>query len=223
MRKATLGIGVGAALIIAMFVGRIITGELAGNTWPIRPMKINFRDMPKELGNWTAIESGDLVPEVFEALGAKDAEERTYQDKYGNRINYHGSVFEEFFVSPNHTPLQCYPSHGWVVQDQKSIEIRLSDGTLFKPTQVTFEKAGAKAMVIFWFQFGDFVVVNGEDQRLALEHYRPDREWPSMFKVMLHMPISSNYQDTDSLKDLAARIYEYTRTLQEGQAPKTSS
>ncbi|MGD9125997.1 MAG: exosortase-associated EpsI family protein [Planctomycetia bacterium] len=219
MRKAALGLVIGAVMVVVLFVGRMIMKELSGANWPVRAMSLNFRDLPKQLGDWNTIESGELLPEVFDILGAVDAENRVFQNSRGDRVSYHGALFGEFWVAPAHTPFQCYPARGWEMLDQKTLEIPLSDGTIFKPTMVTFERNGAKALVLFWFQCGDFVVVNGEQQRRALEHYRPRKEWPSMFKVMLHIPMNANFQNDEPLKDLAVRIFEYTRTMQEGKAP----
>lgn len=219
MRKAALGIGIGAALIIVMYVGRLISYELSGANWPIRSLTTNFRDLPEELGDWTVIKSGNVRQDVFIALGAVDAEDRVFQNSNNNEISYHAAVFEEFTVSPAHTPQQCYPANGWESIQETVIEVPLSDKTTFKPTLITFEKKGGeKAFVLYWFQLGDFVVTNSKQQRIALEHYRPDGKWPSVFKAMLHMPITANYQNEEPIKDLAGRIYEYTRTLQDGKA-----
>ena len=221
MRNVALGIGIGAILIVVMFVGRLITGDLAGNSWPIRPMKLDFKEMPKTLGDWSIVESGAIAPDVFERLGATEAQERTYEDQHGNKIGCHISIFEEFHSSVPHTPLQCYPAQGWETLDQETRDIPLPDGPPLHAILASFEKEGEKAYVLYWFQFGDFTVVNDQELRAALEYYRPDGEWPSAVKIMMHMPGSSNIQNTDPLVDLGARIYEHTRLLQNGKIPES--
>ena len=221
MRKAALGLGVGAALIVVLFVGRLVSENLSGAHWPIREMVLDFRDMPETLGDeWKVTESQDLPQDVFEKLGAEDAEVRSYQNGSGTDISYHGSVFNTFAISAVHTPRQCYPAQGWKIVNDNVVKIPLSDGTVFKPTLLTVDNKGKKALVLFWFQFGDFVVVNRDQKRMAMDHYRKDQEWPCMFKGMLHMNIGSQQQSEEPIKELARYVYEYTRTLQTGKAPQ---
>ena len=222
MRKVALGLGVGAALIVVLFVGRVISENLSGVHWPIRPMKLDFRNMPQTFGDkWKVIEAGDLPDDIFAALGAKDAEVRTYQDNSKNAISYHGSVFNTFAISAVHTPRQCYPAHGWKIDNESTVDIKLSDGTIFTPTLLTVRNSeGKQALVLFWFQFGDYVFVNREQKRIAMDYYRKDKEWPCMFKGMLHMNMNGTYANAEPVKDLARHIYEYTRTLQTGKAPQ---
>lgn len=220
MHKAFWGIVVAAILISIMHFGLVYTNQLAGISWPIRKMTKDITAMPNKMGDWTVTEAGEIDSRVFAKLDATTAEKRIYEDKKGHAIHYHGSVFENFLRDVPHSPLVCYPAQGWVLLNAERTDIDLPDGTTFHGTLATFEQDNRKLLVLFWFQFGDFTVVNGKEMREAHEHYRPEEKWPSVAKILLQINGGHDFQNVDTLRDLASHVYTYTRTLQDGKAPK---
>ena len=58
-------------------------------------VQLQLNEMPRQAGNWIGEDNG-LDTEVFKAIGAKDAINRTYRDQRGNTISLHSAVFLEY-------------------------------------------------------------------------------------------------------------------------------
>jgi EpsI family protein len=194
--------------------------KLKGRGMPTELAKpqMTIQEMPKKFGPWTG-EDSTLDPEVFKAIGAKEAIDRIYRDKAGAEVTLHSAVFLEYGVQGvPHPPDICYPSAGYHINDSKVIDLiegEPPDGKESKGTHparlLTFEKDSRIVYCLYWYQFGDATVYDGGAQRKLILGFRGQTTWPPLIKVMLQTSANTPEEAQRRLLDLAAPAFAWTK------------
>jgi uncharacterized protein DUF3485 len=200
----------GAARVLA---GRGMPTELSNPTMTVQ-------QLPKQLGPWTGQDS-ELDPEVFKAIGAKQAIDRIYKDRAGLEVTLHSAVFLEYGVQGMpHPPEICYPAAGHHINDTKIVDLiegESPEGKDSKGTHpaklLTFEKDSRIIYCLYWYQFGDSTITDGGSQRKLILGFRGRTVWPPLIKVMLQTTATTPEEAQQRLLDFAAPVFAWTKTF----------
>ena len=183
-----------AAALLAMIHGVVLA--LRYGRWPseIAPPEIDLAQIPYKLGDklgtWTGTDS-EPDPQVFEALKADHVVDRTYNTNQGEPVLLHASDYEKL-ITENlrwvpHPPQICYDRAGWRRVDERNKLLTLDGGRFVRVRLSTFEQKGNRILVLFWYHFGDEIVLDDRELRSARWNLIGQRAWPAVTKFMLQI------------------------------------
>jgi hypothetical protein len=189
--------------------------SLKGIGMPTEVAHPQFRleEMPKSFGHWTG-EDTALDPELFRAIGAEMAINRRYKDGRV-AVDMHADVFTDLFlqygVAIIHSPVNCYPMNGFVVDNSEPVQIESAGNNVHLARLLTLSRDGARVYCLFWYQVGEVTFWNADEQRSVVHTFRGRKTWPPMIKVMLQTSADSPEQAQQRLKPLASSVYAWAR------------
>ena len=202
-----------AVAIIVIFAGAWYSGHRGGVYRHIRLPEESITTIPMELGKWKG-KDAPMDDKLFRGIAAHEVVSRSYTNPvFEEGLTLHCAVFNSFWRRVPHSPKVCYPAAGWTTINDVPFELDDPDGREAVARLATFEKDGMSVFVLFWFQFGDFVVCDGEEMASARWEYRNEETWPPVVKMMLQ--ISANRPDSakKQLKEFANELHKTTRTF----------
>jgi len=211
MNANIIKLALAAAFVVLVYVGGRAASNRAGIHRPIRLPEQSISTIPMELGTW----KGEDVPveeKLFRGGGAHEIVSRSYTNPLtGQELTLHCALFNQFWRIVPHTPMRCYPMNGWATMSTEDFELSASDGTSAMARLACFEKGGGRTFVLFWFQFGDFVICGDSDLNRVRDEYRNEETWPSIVKVMIQTSAEKPEQAKAQLRDFANALYDVTR------------
>jgi hypothetical protein len=184
-----------AAALLAMIHGVVLA--LRYERWPseIAPPDIDLAQIPYKLGEspntWTGKDS-EPDPLIFEALQADHVVDRSYTKGEAD-ILLHASDYQSLIEGVNyrwvpHPPEICYGRAGFQPEGQKDKVLTLDDGRSVRVRLTTFERKGSRILVLFWYHFGDEIVLDHSELRNARWRLIGKQAWPAVTKFMLQIP-----------------------------------
>jgi len=178
------------------------------------PIEMKIGDLPTSLGEWKG-ETVALDPEMFKAIGAQMAVDRTYRDHQGRSVSLHAAVFAkpELANGLAHSPEICYPSSGWRIGEPKIVALDRSGTTDNAAKLMPVERRGETAYVLYWYQIDGHAYCTGDRQRQLIHGVRGRPTFPAIVKVMLHTVAPTPEAAEKTLMSLAAETFAWTQSF----------
>jgi hypothetical protein len=109
-----------------------------------------------------------------------------------------------------HPPDVCYGNDGWKLDSRKDRVLELNDGRSARVRLYTFSKEGARILVLFWYHFGDEVVLDHDSLRAARWKVIGQRTWPAITKFMLETRLTGGGASEEQLCRFARAVLNWT-------------
>ena len=157
-----------------LFVALIISGAIV-NTWErageASVARKSLKDFPTQLGSWEQLGRELRFDDETETiLRADDYLARNFSSN-GHVVSlYVGYYATQRTGATYHSPLNCLPGSGWVMNEGGDIRITRADGSSFKANRYVIQKGNERALVIYWYQ--------GRGRSVANEY------WDKMYTVL---------------------------------------
>ena len=144
-----------------LMLALLVAGGAVINAWaaagearaPRRPLA----EFPVEVGGWRQLGRDVRFDAATEAvLRADDYVSRDYVagDGSGSAASlYVGYYATQRAGATYHSPLNCLPGSGWVLNEPGTVEIKPSDGSpAFEANRYIIEHAGDRQLMVYWYQ-----------------------------------------------------------------------
>lgn len=139
-----------ASLTIAVLAATLSAAWLADRKRPetlARPLE----SFPSAIDDWTGVDNPSLTRDVLDELRASSYLSRTYR-RGDQSINLFIAYYEQQRAGENmHSPKNCLPGSGWELGEHALIDIPVN-GAPVPVNKYFIEKAGSRALVIYWYQ-----------------------------------------------------------------------
>ncbi|MBN2291383.1 MAG: EpsI family protein [Pirellulales bacterium] len=216
MKSPVSRLVVGAVGIVIIFAGALYSSNKGGVHRHIRVPEESLTTIPMEFGKWKG-KNEEIDERLFGKINAYEVISRSYNNPISeDAITLHCASFNNFWRRVPHSPKVCYPASGWTTISAEDFELDGPpdpDGNPVKAELVTFEKNDVKVMVLYWFQFGDYVVTNASELASARWKYLNEDTWPPTVKTMLQISANQPERARKQLKEFASSLYQVTRTF----------
>lgn len=218
MKSPFIRLAIAAVAVVIIFGIAWYSSHKGGVYREIHLPQESISTIPMEIGKW----KGTDVPveeKLFRGIAAHEVVSRSYANPAGEtELTLHCAVFNTFWRRVPHSPKVCYRASGWTTIKDEAFELDDPDDPDNPDGRetarlVTFEKDGATVFVLFWFQFGDFVVCDASDLASARWQYRNEETWPPVVKMMLQISADRPERAKKQLKEFADKLHKITRTF----------
>jgi len=157
-----------------LFAALIISGAII-NTWErageARVSRHSLKDFPARLGSWEQLGPELRFDDETETiLRADDYLARNFISQGHTVSLYIGYYSTQRNGATYHSPLNCLPGSGWVMDSGGDINVTRPDGLSFKANRYVIQKGNERALVIYWYQ--------GRGRSVANEY------WDKMYTVL---------------------------------------
>ena len=154
-----------AALVIS---GAIInTWERAGEA---KVSRTSLKEFPAQMGSWEQLgrelRFDDETETILRADEYLARNFRSHDHVVSLYVGYYGT---QRTGATYHSPLNCLPGSGWVMNEGGDIRVSRPDGSSFKANRYVIQKGNERALVIYWYQ--------GRGRSVANEY------WDKMYTV----------------------------------------
>ncbi len=181
----------------------------------IRQPRVELSEMPVTFGTWQG-EDAELDPQVTGLL-TRDLStmvvSRLYKDADGHVVTLHSMVRTGYIHGLPHHPNHCYQSQGSQIIEEDRPKLELDDGTSIPVHILSLEYQGQRSLALYWYQLGDKIILDGQQQRKVRWSLRGKKEWPPVVKVLLSSSLSNQEKDRDRLMEFAKHVYTWTREI----------
>jgi len=147
----------------------ILIGGAVANTWAYlgetSVTRKELKDFPSQLGAWQKDGGDQLIDaETMTILRASDYVLRDYKSAQGVANFYVGYYATQRNGATYHSPLNCLPGSGWVMNAPgKMTIIPVNGGTPFEANRYVIESGSNKSVLVYWYQ--------GRGRRVASEYW----------------------------------------------------
>jgi EpsI family protein len=141
----------------------ILGMTLAASTLSERPhprtLAQPLATVPLSLAGWRAVKDELIPPSTLTRLVATDYISRVYS-KGGNQLGLFIAYYAEQRSGESmHSPKHCLPGSGWEIWRYGSTEVPV-DGGLVVVNKYSIHKAGARNVVLYWYQSGSRIIAS---------------------------------------------------------------
>ena len=146
-------------LIVLLICGAIINAwNRAGEA---KVPRKSLKEFPAQLGSWQQLGSELRFDDETETiLRADDYLARNFKFN-GHVVSlYIGYYATQRSGATYHSPLNCLPGSGWVMNEGTDISVKRRDGSSFKANRYVIQKGNERALVIYWYQGRGRAVAN---------------------------------------------------------------
>ncbi len=210
-RSALLLVGV-AVLMVLVYGGAYLVG--AGLEPPrIAMPPYDVTEFPWEIqlpsGQWHGRPS-QIDERLTRALRSQATvvENREYRGPAGQVITMHVAIFNDHQLGLTHTPFLCYRGNGWEKLDSEYVAVRGAAGQEAEISVSMWRLEERRAYVVYWYQFGDEVLLDRHDLGKFRWKMAGKDSWPALVKVLLETRAEGG-QDRQSIVELADYIYRW--------------
>jgi len=148
----------------------ILIGGAVANTWAYlgeaRVVRKELKEFPQRVGPWQR-EGGDFLidAQTMTVLRASDYLLRDYQRTDGAIANFYvGYYATQRDGASYHSPLNCLPGSGWVMNSPGNLTITPANGAPpFDANRYVIENGSHKSLLVYWYQ--------GRGRRVASEYW----------------------------------------------------
>jgi EpsI family protein len=153
-----------------LLLGMLLVGGLVVNFWTslgeAHVDRKALNTFPQQVGSWQQT-GGDMLidDETMAVLRASDYLLRDYRNSQGEAANFYvGYYGTQRDGATYHSPLNCLPGSGWVLNDPGKITISPVDGSKsFEANRYIIESGPNKSVMLYWYQ--------GRGRRVASEYW----------------------------------------------------
>ncbi|MEN6451576.1 MAG: exosortase C-terminal domain/associated protein EpsI [Thermoguttaceae bacterium] len=190
-------------IVVALIGGTYLVGQAVPSL--LKPSEVvlprwTFNEMPKQWGDWRG-SPGEWDPQIAVTTGADRIVNLVYRDDRGHVVPLHTAMFTSMEGGVYHNPFNCYSSHGWQEMKRSEEKLHLHDGRTMKVSLSTWDRAGERKLVVYWYQVGDQVLFGRGNLGALRWSMRGHPRWPAMIKVL--MEISAPDQEDAKLAILS--------------------
>lgn len=147
----------------------ILMGGIVANTWAYlgeaHVVRKELKDFPSQLGPWQKDGGDQLIDaDTMTILRANDYLLRDYKSPQGVANFYVGYYATQRNGATYHSPLNCLPGAGWVMNDPGRLTITPTNGApSFEANRYVIESGASKSILVYWYQ--------GRGRRVASEYW----------------------------------------------------
>ena len=140
-----------------MLVALLLIGGAVVNGWEylgeVSVPRKGLGVFPREVGSWRQV-GGDqrFDNATLSILGASDYLMRDYQNAGSMANLYIGYYASQKDGATYHSPLNCLPGSGWILNDPGSVIISAQGREPFVANRYVIENGGRKEMMVYWYQ-----------------------------------------------------------------------
>jgi hypothetical protein len=147
----------------------------------VRPPKQHLQEQAFAMGQWNS-QSVQSPPERVLAVGADEMAESQYE-RDGSTVFAHRASWTSLDEWLPHEPDICYTSQGWKIASQSTVP--LPNRPDVHVALRSYEQAGRRLWVVFWYQIGTFTYCDRDGARPARRAYWGQHERPPLIKTVL--------------------------------------
>ena len=140
-----------------LFVVLVITGILV-NAWSYlgeaHVDRRELKEFPAQIGDWKQ-EGGDQLfdAQTMSILRASDYLLRSYRREGGPRANLYVGYYEtQRDGATYHSPLNCLPGAGWIMDNPSIVTIALPDGKTLVSNKYVIKNGDYRELMLYWYQ-----------------------------------------------------------------------
>lgn len=136
----------------------LLCGGLAVNAWDYlgeaRVERKELKDFPKQVGPWKQIGGDEQFDnQTLAVLRASDYLLRNYRGADGRVMNFYvGYYASQRDGATYHSPLNCLPGSGWVMNEPGKITITPKGRPSFVANRYLIQNGDHKELLIYWYQ-----------------------------------------------------------------------
>jgi EpsI family protein len=145
----------------------LLVGGAVVNFWAAageaRTPRRALAEFPVEVGGWHRAGSDTRFDAATEAvLRADDYVSRDYVGEGGQTASlYVGYYATQRAGATYHSPLNCLPGSGWVLNEPSTVEVKPADGRApFEANSYVIENGGNRMLMLYWYQGRGRAVAN---------------------------------------------------------------
>jgi EpsI family protein len=118
------------------------------------PISVSLDTFPRQIGEWTFLNSRSLPERVEDKLGVDDYLEWDYVSPAGNVANLYVSYFSSMEGKGFHSPRNCMPGAGWDVASLNPLvlETHHSKKAEVEINEMILQKGIERQVVLYWYQ-----------------------------------------------------------------------
>ena len=140
-------------IILALFGLTYFLMQVTGTARTV-PIKKSLSLFPKQIGEWSFVNSRDLSDATIKMLGVDDYIEYNYVSKDGMKVNFYASYFASVGTTGGyHSPRNCLPGGGWGIADLSTLELHPESST--GPATINsmiIQNGPDRQITLYWFQ-----------------------------------------------------------------------
>lgn len=140
-------------LIVALVLSGVVINWFASRGETMVPRQM-LTGLPTTFGDWRQ-RGSDIKFEdgIISVLGTTDYTMREYVSADNRAANiYVGYYASQRTGATYHSPQNCLPGAGWVLNDPQYVDITTSGGRTFKANRYIIENGIYKEVMIYWYQ-----------------------------------------------------------------------
>ena len=213
MKSPFIRLAIAGVAVAIIFGGALYSSNKGGVHREIRHPKESIKTIPMEIGKWKGTDT-TMDVRLFGKIAAHEVVSRRYTNPASEtELTLHCADFDTFWRRVPHSPRVCYKSSGWTTIKEEEFELADPDDRPAVARLATFEKDGDTVFVLYWFQFGDYVICNASELASARGQYRNEETWPPVVKMMIQISAKRPKRARKLLQEFADSLHKITRTF----------
>ena len=186
-----------------LLVALIISGAII-NTWErageAKVSRQSLKEFPAQLGWWEQLGRELRFDDETETiLRADEYLARNFRSN-GHVVSlYVGYYATQRTGATYHSPLNCLPGSGWVMNEGGEIKVTRPDGSSFQANRYVIQKGNERALVIYWYQGRGRSVANEYWDKMYTVFDSVARRRSDGALVRVIAPIETSTEDAEKL------------------------
>ncbi len=182
---------------------------------------INLELLPRQLGDWTGVDSEGLSSMARGILQLDHAVRRTYSRQDGASIDLYIGYWKHQsgdHQAAKHSPAVCLPANGWNIWDIRANQLEFPSSSGINSPPLAFNSISAQFarqdhLFYYWFFSGERTYANEWTALffITLEKFLKNRSDGGI--VELSTPMGARDVNRDSLKQANERLTDFTGML----------
>jgi EpsI family protein len=186
-----------------LLVALIISGAII-NTWErageAKVSRQSLKEFPSQLGSWEQLGRELRFDDETETiLRADEYLARNFRSN-GHVVSlYVGYYATQRTGATYHSPLNCLPGSGWVMNEGGEIKVTRPDASSFQANRYVIQKGNERALVIYWYQGRGRSVANEYWDKMYTVFDSVARRRSDGALVRVIAPIETSTEDAEKL------------------------
>jgi len=186
-----------------LLVALIISGAII-NTWErageAKVSRQSLKEFPAQLGSWEQLGRELRFDDETETiLRADEYLARNFRSN-GHVVSlYVGYYATQRTGATYHSPLNCLPGSGWVMNEGGEIKVTRPDASSFQANRYVIQKGNERALVIYWYQGRGRSVANEYWDKMYTVFDSVARRRSDGALVRVIAPIETSTEDAEKL------------------------
>ncbi len=143
---------------VGILLALLLTGGIVVNAWDYlgdaEVARQELKSFPKRLGGWEQTGGDEKFDnETMAVLRASDYLLRNYRGADGRVINFYvGYYSSQRNGATYHSPLNCLPGSGWVLNEPGKLTISPDGRAPFQANRYVIQNGDHKELLVYWYQ-----------------------------------------------------------------------